>query len=79
MLEDHSRCGTCLLPIRREPFEKFVEFGENTAPNFTSATDRFSRLMPKRPQSDQEATAAMAALNAMGMLVVHRGFDPSMH
>ncbi len=79
ILEDHSRCGTCLLPIMRNTFEKFVGFGDNTAPNFTSTAGRFSGLMPKHPQSAQEVTTAMATLNAMGMLVVNRGFDPSMN
>jgi hypothetical protein len=79
ILEDHSRSGTCLLPIMRDDFGKFVEFGDNTAPNFTSTTGRFSGLMPKQTHSAQEVTAAMATLNAMGMLVVNRGFDPSMN
>jgi len=35
--------------------------------------------MPKRPQSAREVTAAKAALQAMGMCVVNRGFDPSMN
>lgn len=70
-----DRSGTCLLPIMRDDIGKFVEFGDNTAPNFTSTTG----LMPKRPQSAQEASSAMATLNAMGMLVVNRGFDPAMN
>jgi hypothetical protein len=79
ILEDPSRSGTCLLPIMRDDSGKFVAFGDNTAPNYTSTTGRFSGLMPKQTQSAQEATAAMATLQAMGMLVLNRGFDPSMN
>jgi len=60
-------------------FGKFVEFGVGPSPKFTSTSGRFSGLMPKRPQSAQEVTKAKAALRAMGMHVVNRGFDPSMN
>ena len=79
MLEDHSRCANSFLPIMRDVLGEFVGFGASPALNFTSTTGRFSGLMPKQTQSAQEVTAAMVALQSMGMLVVNRGFDPEMN
>ncbi|MCX6874582.1 MAG: hypothetical protein NTW21_12370 [Verrucomicrobia bacterium] len=79
MLEEQTRCANSFLPIIRDVFGAFVEFGENPVPHFTSTAGRFSGLMPKRPQSAQEVTLAKATLHAMGMQVVNRGFDPSLN
>ena len=79
ILEDHSRCGTCLLPIMRDVFGGFLEFGGNPVPDFTSAAGRFTGLMPRRKPVAEHASMAKAALQALGMCVVNRGFDPSMN
>jgi hypothetical protein len=81
MLEDHSRCGTCLLPIVRDVLGAFVKFGENPVPDFTSAAGRFTGLMPKsKPVAEHASRAkAKAALQALGMCVVNRSFDPSVN
>jgi len=79
MLEDGKRCANTFLPITRDVFGKFAEFGEGPAPMFTSTAGRFSGLMPKRPQGAREVAMAKAALQVMGMCVVNRGFDPSMN
>jgi hypothetical protein len=79
ILEGHSRCGTCLLPIMRDVFGGFLEFGGNTVPEFTSAAGRFTGLMPEQVPSSNDAVTAQAALRALGMCVVNRGFYPSMN
>ena len=79
ILEDHFRSGTCLLPIMRDVFGGFLEFGENPVPEFTSAAGRFTGLMPKQVPSSSDAVTAQAALLRLGMHVVNRGFDPSMN
>jgi len=79
LMLDRTRCANTFLPITRDVFGKFLEFGECPTPEFTSTSGRFSGLMPKRPQSAREVTMAKAALQAMGMRVVNRGFDPSMN
>ncbi|KAB2637982.1 MAG: hypothetical protein DVB25_08880 [Verrucomicrobia bacterium] len=77
MLEGQTRSATGLLPILREGSGEFREFGQIPALNFTSTSGRFTGLMPKHPHSAQVVAAAKAALLAMGMQVVNRGFDPS--
>ena len=79
MLEDGTSCANSLLPIMRDVFGAFVDFGESPALMFSSTAGRFSGLMPKHPQSATEVTLARAALHAMGMHVVNRGFDPSLN
>jgi len=79
MLEDRTRCASTFLPITRDVFGGFLEFGEYPSTNFTSASGRFSGLMAKRTPGAQEVAMAKAALRAMGMCVVNRGFDPSMN
>jgi len=54
MLEDRTRCGNTFLPITRDVFGGFLEFGENPAPEITSASGRFAGLMPKRTLSARE-------------------------
>jgi hypothetical protein len=63
----------------RDVFGGFLEFGGNPVPDFTSAAGRFTGLMPKRKPVAEHASMAQAALRALGMCVVNRGFDPSMN
>ena len=79
MLEDRDRCANSFLPITRDVFGNFVEFGESPALNFTSTAGRFSGLMPRSPQSAREVARAREALQAMGMQVVNLGVDPLMN
>ena len=78
VLEDGTRCANSFLPIVRDVFGRFLEFGENPAPTFTSTGGRFSGLMPKRPQSAREVGHGEGGTPGDGD-VANRGFDPSMN
>jgi hypothetical protein len=79
MLEDHSRCATCLLPITRDETEKFSAFGDTAPLEFGESAGRFSKLMPRNKPSAREAAQAKASLLSLGMSIVNRGFDPTMN
>lgn len=79
MLEDHSHNATSLLPILRDAFGVFTEFGDPGALQFGESAGRFSGLMPRNKPSVREAAQAKATLLALGMTIVNRGFDPSLN
>jgi hypothetical protein len=79
ILEDASRRANSFLPIVRDAAGGFVEFGEHSMPEFTSAAGRFAGLMPKQPHDEQLAERARAALLKIGACVVNRGADPSLN
>jgi hypothetical protein len=79
MLEDHFRNATSMLPILRDDSGAFTGFGEAGPLRFGQSEGRFSGLMPRNKPGAREAELAKAALLALGMTVVHRGFDPSMN
>ena len=76
ILEDHSRNATRMLPIVRDAGGAFTSFGDPGPMHFGESQGRFSGLMPRNKPSVREAANAKAALLAMGMNIVNRGFDP---
>jgi len=79
MLEDHSRNATVMLPILRDGTGTFTGFGDTGPMQFGESVGRFSGLMPRNKPSVREAAQARVTLQALGMHIVNRGFDPTMN
>ena len=79
MLEDHSRNATLILPILRDAGGAFTEFGDPGPLQFGESQGRFSGLMSRNKPSVREAAQAKASLQALGMNIVNRGFDPTLN
>ena len=79
MLEDHSRNATSLLPILRNADGAFTEFRDPGPLQFGESAGRFSGLMPRNKPSVREAAQAQSALQALGMNIVHQGFNPGLN
>lgn len=79
MLEDHSRNATVMLPILRDSAGAFTAFGDPGPMQFGESVGRFSGLMPRNKPSVREAAQARTTLQALGMNIVNRGFDPTMN
>ena len=79
MLEDHSKKATSLLPILRDAEGNFTEFGDPGPLLVGDPVGRFAGLMPRNKPSVREAAQARAALLALGMNIVNRGFDPTLN
>lgn len=79
MLEDHSRNATSLLPILRHADGVFTEFRDPGPLQFGQSAGRFSALMPRNKPSVREAAQAQSALQALGMNIVHQGFNPGLN
>ncbi len=79
MLEDRRRSATLMFPILRDEAGGFIAFGDPGPMLFGESAGRFSGLMPRNKPGLREAAQAKAALLALGMSIVHRGFDPAMN
>ena len=79
MLEDHSRNASSLLPILRNGDGAFTEFRDPGPLQFGESAGRFSGLMPRNKPSVREAAQAQSTLQALGMNIVHQGFNPGLN
>jgi hypothetical protein len=70
---------TVMLPIFRKADGAFTDFGDPGPMHFGESVGRFSGLMLRNKTSVSEAASAKAALLALGMNIVNRGFDPTMN
>ncbi len=79
MLEDGTRQGSMLIPIVRGWNGAFVGFG-NTAPvAYGQSEGRFSGMMPPRKPGPEDRAKAAAILQALGLNIANRGFDPKLN
>ena len=79
MLEDGTRQGSVLIPIVRGWNEAFVGFGDTAPVVYGQSEGRFSGMMPPRKPGPEDRTKAAALLQALGLNIVNRGFDPKLN
>jgi hypothetical protein len=79
MLEDGTRQGSMLIPIVRGWNEVFVGFGDTAPVAYGQSEGRFSGMMPPRKPGPDDRAKAAALLQALGLNIVNRGFDPKLN
>jgi hypothetical protein len=79
MLEDGNRQGSMLIPIVRGWNEVFVGFGDTAPVAYGQSEGRFSGMMPPRKPGPDDRAKAAALLQALGLNIVNRGFDPKLN